>query len=131
MVIDTSALLAVLFNEPEADRLRAAIASDPVRLVSAASLLEASLVIETRLGERGGLELDLFVHRIGLEVASVTAEQIEVARAGFRRFGKGRHPAALNYGDCFAYGLAVTSGEPLLFKGQDFSQTDVPIAPLA
>jgi ribonuclease VapC len=125
MVIDTSALTAILFDEAEAERLGIAIEEDPVRLLSAASLVETSIVIETRFGEAGGRELDLLVHRARIEIASIDAVMAEVARAAFRNWGKGRHPAALNYGDCFSYALAKTSSEPLLFKGDDFGLTDV------
>ena len=81
--------------------------------------------MEARLGEAGGRELDLLVHKAQMEVVAVTVEQLEMARHAFRTYGKGRHPAGLNYGDCFAYALSKTSGEPLLFKGNDFSRTDV------
>ena len=125
MVLDTSALLAILLAEPEASDFADAIAADPVRLCSAASLLEASLVVESRLGEAGGRELDLLVHRAGILISAVDAEQVAVARRAFTAFGKGRHPAGLNLGDLFAYALSRTTGEPLLFKGDDFAQTDV------
>ncbi len=125
MVIDTSAIAAILFGEVEAPRMEGVIADDPIRLVSAANLLEASLVVEGRYGDPGGRELDLFLHVAGVEVVSVTQAQVEIARRAFRRFGKGRHPARLNFGDCFAYALAKSSGEPLLFKGDDFTRTDV------
>jgi len=125
MVIDTSALLALLANEPEAESFRAALAADPIRLLSAASLIEASVVIETRYGEAGGRELDLLILKAGIEIVAVDREQAEIARDALRRFGKGRHPAALNYGDAFAYALAVARGQPLLFKGDDFGRTDV------
>lgn len=125
MVIDTSAVVALLCDEPEAELFEAALVNDPVRLISAASLLESSIVIEARYGEPGARELDLLVHKAGLQLASVTAEQIDIARLAYRTFGKGRHRAALNFGDCFSYALSKTSGEPLLFKGQDFSETDV------
>jgi len=128
MVIDTSAIVAILFGESEATRLEGAIADDPVRLLSAANLLETALVVEGRLGEAGGRELDLLLHVAGLEVVSVTQAQVEIARRAFRRYGKGRHPARLNFGDCFAYGLAKSAGEPLLFKGDDFTHTDVEAA---
>ncbi len=88
-------------------------------------MLEASIVVEARLGEAGGRELDLLMHKAQIEVVAVTVEQLDVARHAFRTYGKGRHPAGLNYGDCFAYALSKTSGEPLLFKGNDFNQTDV------
>jgi ribonuclease VapC len=126
MVLDTSAVLAWLFNEPEADDVEVAIGRDPVRLLSAASYLETAIIVEARLGGAGGRELDLLVHKAAVEVVVVTREQVEVARDAWRRFGKGRHPAGLNFGDCFAYALAATSGEPLLCKGDDFAKTDVP-----
>ncbi len=125
MVIDTSALLAILFDEPERPTFAEAIAADQRRLISAATVVEASIVIEAQRGEAGGRELDLLMHRIAADVSSVTAAQAELARSAWRRFGRGRHPAKLNYGDCFAYALARHAGEPLLFKGDDFSSTDV------
>jgi len=129
MVIDTSAILAILLDEPEAPDFERRIAADPVRLISAATLVEAAIVIESRLGDAGGREFDLWLHRLDAEVAPVDADQAQMARRAWRRFGKGRHPAGLNYGDCFAYALAATRGEPLLFKGDDFSRTDLAAAP--
>ena len=126
MVIDTSAIIAILLEEPDAAALAEAIADDPKRLVSAFSVLEASIVIEARKGEPGGRELDLLLHRIQAQVVSVTSEQSELARRAWRQFGKGRHPAGLNIGDCCTYALAKLSGEALLFKGVDFSKTDLP-----
>jgi ribonuclease VapC len=125
MVVDSSALLAVLMNESDSEAFRIAIESDAVRLLSAATLLETAIVIEARYGEPGGRELDLLLHKADIQIVSADVEQTEVARDGYRRFGKGRHPAALNYGDCFAYALSRVAGEPLLFKGNDFSRTDV------
>ena len=125
MVIDSSAIVAIAFNEPEAAAFESRIADDPVRLISAATILEIAMVIETRLGEPGGSELDLWLHKAGVEIVAVDAEQADLARRAWRRFGKGRHPAGLNYGDCFSYALAATRQEPLLFKGNDFSQTDI------
>lgn len=125
MVIDTSALVAMLTDEPEAELFEAAVAADPVRLMSTASYLEAAIVIETRFGEAGGRELDLWLHRAGVDLVAVGADQAQAARAAYRRFGKGRHRAGLNYGDCFAYALAASSGQPLLFKGEDFAHTDI------
>jgi ribonuclease VapC len=125
MVIETSALVAMLTNEPEAERFEAAVEADPVRLMSAASYLEAAIVVEQRFGEPGGRELDLWLHRAGVDLVSVDAEQADVARSAYRRFGKGRNRAGLNYGDCFAYALAKVSGEPLLYKGDDFAHTDI------
>lgn len=127
MVIDTSALIALLGMEPEAARLAAAIEADGTRLISAASVFEAAVVIESRYGPDGGRELDLMVAKAGLSVEPVTAQQAEIAREAWRRFGKGRHPASLNFGDCFSYALARVTGEPLLFKGTDFTQTDVAV----
>lgn len=127
MVIDTSALIALLGMEAEAARLAAAIEADATRLISAASVVEAALVIESRYGPDGGRELDLLTAKAGLSVEPVTAQQAEIAREAWRRFGKGRHPASLNFGDCFSYALARATGEPLLFKGTDFPQTDVAV----
>jgi ribonuclease VapC len=125
LVIDTSAVVALMSMEPEAARLAQAIEADPVRLLSVAALVESSIVLESRLGEGAVRELDLLLARAGVQLEPVTAEQAELARLAWRRFGKGRHPAGLNYGDCFSYALSRCSGEPLLFKGQDFPQTDV------
>ena len=125
MVIDTSALVAIALDEPEAPEFERRIADASVRLISAATLLEAAMVIETRLGEAGGGELDLWLHKAGVEIVAVDAELADQARRAWRRFGKGRHPAGLNFGDCFSYALAALTREPLLFKGRDFSKTDV------
>jgi ribonuclease VapC len=125
MVIDSSALLAVLFNEPEAERIARSIASDPRRLASAFTMFETAIVAEARKGEPGGRELDLLVHKIGLESIPLTGSHAEVARDAWRRFGKGKHPANLNIGDCCSYALSRIAGEPLLFKGDDFARTDV------
>ncbi len=126
MVIDTSALVAIMLDEPERRSFNEKIEADPVRLLSAASFVETALVIETRLGEPGGREFDLLLHRAAVEVVPVDADQAEIARRALRQFGEGRHPAGLNFGDSFAYALAKTRGEPLLFKGSDFALTDVP-----
>ena len=125
MVLDTSALLALLLDEPEAEACRGALESDESRLVSAATLLEAAVVIEARKGEAGGRELDLLVHRAEITVVPVDAEQVAEARRAYRRFGRGRHAAGLNFGDLFSYSLARVTGEPLLFKGEDFARTDI------
>lgn len=125
MVIDTSAILALLFNEPEADDFEIEIDRDPIRLMSAASVVETGIVAEARLGAAGGREFDLLMHKARIEAVAVTAEQADVARHAWRRYGRGRHEAGLNFGDCFAYALATVSGEPLLFKGDDFAKTDV------
>jgi ribonuclease VapC len=125
MVLDTSALVALLFDEPDADTLRREVEDDPTRLVSAATLLETALVVEARKGEAAGHQLDLLLHKADVVVVPVDAEQIAEARRAYRRYGKGRHEAGLNYGDLFAYALSRTSGEPLLFKGNNFARTDV------
>ncbi|MGQ0735022.1 MAG: type II toxin-antitoxin system VapC family toxin [Acidobacteriota bacterium] len=125
MVLDTSALLALLLDEPEAEGFRVAVEEDATRLVSAATVLETAIVIETRKGDAGGRELDLLLHKAEVEVVAVDADQVTEARRAYRRFGKGRHPAGLNFGDVFAYALTRASGEPLLFKGDDFARTDV------
>jgi ribonuclease VapC len=125
MVLDTSALLVILQDEEESAGFRDAIEADPVRLLSAASLVEAALVIEARYGEPGGRELDLLLHRAEVQIVAFDRDQAELAREAWRRFGRGRHPAGLNFGDCFSYALAKVCGEPLLYKGGDFSLTDV------
>jgi ribonuclease VapC len=125
MVIDTSVLVAMLCDEPDAERFEMAIEADPVLLMSTASYLETAIVIESRFGEPGGRELDLWLHRAAVDLVSVHADQAEAARVAYRKYGKGRHPACLNYGDCFSYALAKISGEPLLFKGDDFGRTDI------
>ena len=125
MVIDTSAIVAILFGEPEAESFALAIEQDAVRLMSAASVLEAAIVVESELGEPGTRELDLLLYKAKITVAPFTADHLAAARHAFRFFGKGRHPAGLNFGDCFSYALSRSTGEPLLFKGHDFAQTDL------
>jgi len=125
MVLDTSALLALLLDEPEAEDFRIAVEDDTTRLVSAATLLETALVIEARKGEPGGRELDTLIRAAEIAVVPVDAEHVTEARRAYRRFGEGRHAAGLNVGDVFAYALARTAGEPLLFKGDDFAKTDI------
>lgn len=125
MVIDTSALVAILLDEPERRAFNEKIEADPRRFVSAVTFVETALVIEARAGEAGGRELDLFLHRANVETVPVDADQAEIARQAFRRYGLGRHPASLDFGDCFAYALVKTTGEPLLFKGDDFARTDI------
>ena len=125
MVIDTSAIIAILLGEPEAEDIARAISDGQKRLMSVFSVLEASIVIEAKKGEAGGRELDLLLHRARIETVGMDPEQGEIARIAWQRFGKGRHPAGLNIGDCCAYALAKYSGEPLLFKGDDFSKTDI------
>jgi ribonuclease VapC len=125
VVIDSSALLTILLDEPEAPAFLVALESDPRRLLCSANLLETAIVIEARKGPAGGRELDLLLHRAQVEVVNLTAELAEAARAAWRRWGKGNHPAALNYCDCCAYALSLQLGEPLLFKGAGFTRTDV------
>jgi ribonuclease VapC len=121
MVIDTSAIIAILEDEPERARFVRLVVADEVRLLSAVSRVECTCVVEGRKRDAGRAELDLFLR----EVAPVTADQAEIACEAFRRFGRGRHPAGLNIGDAFSYALAKATGEPLLFKGDDFARTDI------
>ena len=128
MVIDTSALLAILLNEPEADAMIDAFERDHRRMLSTVQLLEAAIVIEAKKGSAGGRELDLLLHRAQVQIVNFTAELAEAAREAWRRWGKGNHFAGLNFCDCCAYALAQQMGEPLLFKGDDFRKTDVAAA---
>jgi ribonuclease VapC len=125
MVIDTSALVAILRREPERRAFIEAIEAADARLVSVATLVEISIVIEARHGAEGLRDLDHFIGRAGIELVAVDAEHGKVACSAFSRFGRGRHHAGLNYGDCFSYALAISTGEPLLYKGDDFVHTDV------
>lgn len=125
MVIDASALVAILFGEPERDRFVDLITKAETRLLSAANALEAAMVTEYQLGIAGGHELDILLHKAAIEIVSVDADHFSIARQAWRKFGKGKHPAGLNFGDCFAYALAKISNEPLLAKGRDFQETDL------
>lgn len=125
VIVDTSALIAILTAEPEAISFAGAIAGASTPRCSAVSLLEASIVIETRYGPNGLLRLDLLIAEAAIEIVPFTLLDARSARRAYRRFGKGIHPAGLNFGDCIAYALAIDTGEPLLFKGDDFSRTDV------
>jgi ribonuclease VapC len=125
MVIDTSALMCILLGEPEAEECARAIAADWKRLLSAFNALEAAIVIEAKKGDDGGRELDLLLCRTEIESVPFDGKQLEIARQAWKSYGKGRHPAGLNIGVCCAYALSKVAGEPLLFKGEDFSQTDV------
>src|SRR5580658_9752940 len=124
MVIDTSALAAIFFREPERHTFLHAITAAGSRLISAATVLETGIVLEGRQGEAAGREFDLFVVRANLQIAPMDAEQADLARSAWRKYGKGRHPAALNFADCFSYALAKATGEPLLAKRTDFASTD-------
>ena len=128
MIVDTSAVIAILFEESEAERFHQAIAQAPHSRMSVANFLEAAMVLEGRSGLESGRDLDDYLQEAMIELEPVTVEQAHAARRAWRRFGKGNHPAGLNYGDCFAYALAEVTGEPLLFKGQDFALTDVEVA---
>lgn len=127
MVIDSSALFAILAAEPEAESFIAAIEKDSRRLISAPTLVEIGVVVASRFGELGLRELDLFVYKAGLVTVAFDSDQAELARQAYLKFGKGRHPAGLNLGDCFSYALAKQSGERLLYKGNDFSRTDLAV----
>ena len=128
MIIDTSAVLAILFGESDAGRYEDAISAAWPRRMSVVALLEAAMVLESRGGAAAGQELDVLLEKARVELVPVTPEHANAARRAWRRFGKGNHPAALNFGDCFAYALAETTGEPLLFKGGDFARTDITAA---
>jgi ribonuclease VapC len=125
MVIDTSAVLAILQDEPERRRFAESIEAADTTRMSAATWVESSIVVEARYGSDGLRHFDRLMERIAVEIVPVDLEQARTAREAFRRFGRGRHPAGLNLGDCFSYALARMLGEPLLFKGTDFSQTDL------
>jgi ribonuclease VapC len=125
MVIDTSVIVAILFDEPERDHFTRLIDQTDTRLVSAVGRLESVCVVEGCKHRAGRERLDRSFHLTGAEVVGVTPEQAEIAVEAFRRFGRSRHPARLNIGDCFAYALAKATGEPLLFKGGDFARTDI------
>ncbi|OGQ79421.1 MAG: hypothetical protein A2289_05450 [Deltaproteobacteria bacterium RIFOXYA12_FULL_58_15] len=127
MVIDTSALIAILHQEPEATRFAQLIEEADSLLVSPITLLEAGIIVHCRKGPDGTTELDALLDAIKPEIVAFDEEQALIARQAFERFGKGQHRAALNFGDCAVYALAATRAEPLLFKGDDFGQTDVSV----
>jgi ribonuclease VapC len=128
MVIDTSAVVAILRSEPEAPRLESALVADPIRLIAATCVLEARMVLVSRRGEQVLAEIDLWLSKIGAEIIPVSSDLADLATQAWLAFGKGRHPAALNFADCFSYALAKRADEPLLFIGKDFSQTDIEAA---
>jgi ribonuclease VapC len=125
VIVDTSALIAILYGEQEAPIFAEIIHKADVCRLSVASYVELTIVVEKQLGPEGTRHAENFVRRAGIQIEPVTLEQGLIARQAFFDFGKGRHRAALNYGDCFPYALAKAVDEPLLFKGNDFSQTDV------
>jgi ribonuclease VapC len=132
MVIDTSALLAIILREPEAARFTLAVQESTIRLVSVASALEAAIGLQGRLERVNGREVDDLIQSLPLEIWPIDLDQLHWARFAFETYGRGRHPAKLNFGDCLSYALAKTTGEPLLYKGSDFAQTDLSsAAPLA
>ncbi len=132
MVLDTSVLIAILWDEPEREHFRKVIEREPVRLISAASVVEASIVVIRRAGHGAAARaidtLSRLIEQLGLEIEPVTAQQVGLAQTAYRTYGKSLHAAGLNFGDCFAYALAKATGRPLLCKGSDFAKTDLPIA---
>ncbi len=125
MIVDSSALLAVLFNERDAEvYARAITVADECR-ISAANFVEVAIVVEAQTQKSGSRQFDAFIRRAGIVIEPVTEDHAHAARQAYTDFGKGRHPAGLNFGDCFAYALAKATGEPLLFKGKDFKKTDI------
>jgi ribonuclease VapC len=128
MVIDTSAIIAILRSEPEAAALERTVVANPTRLVPATCVLQARMVLVSRRGEHALAEIDLWLARIEADIVPVDADLVNVATQAWLTYGKGRHPAALNFADCFSYALAKRADEPLLFIGKDFSQTDIEAA---
>jgi len=128
MIVDSSAMLAILLEEPEGRLFDVAMVGSPVCRMSSASLLETSMVLLARRGADGVRDLDLLVMRFQIEIVAFTESQARMARSAFARYGKGRHPAQLNFGDCMAYALAKETGDELLFTGTDFAQTDIAVA---
>ena len=125
MILDTSAALAILFAEPDAETYARAITESNSCRMSAATFVELAIVVEAQTNNSGARQLDVFFRRAGIVIDPVTEEQAHMARQAYIDFGKGRHPAGLNFGDCFSYALAKITGEPLLFKGEDFKKTDI------
>ena len=125
MIVDTSAIIAILFNEKDAKNYATALTDADSCRLSAATFVEAAIVVEAQTRNNGSHQLDALLRRAGIDIEPFTVEQAHIARQAFADFGKGRHPAGLNYGDCFSYALAKATGEPLLFKGEDFKKTDI------
>ncbi|MGO9512935.1 MAG: type II toxin-antitoxin system VapC family toxin [Steroidobacteraceae bacterium] len=128
MIVDTSAIIAILFNEDDAEIYAKAITRADSCRISAATFVETAIVVEAQTKGNGGRQLDAFIRRAGIAIEPVTEEQAHIARQAFLDFGKGRHRAGLNYGDCFSYALSKATREPLLFKGKDFAKTDLTAA---
>lgn len=125
MIVDSSAVLAILFDEKDAETFARILTEADSCRMSAANFVEVAIVVEAQTKNSGSRQFDAFFRRAGIVIEPVTEEQAHIARQAYTDFGKGRHPAGLNFGDCFAYALAKASGEPLLFKGQDFKKTDI------
>jgi ribonuclease VapC len=128
VIVDSSALIAILFKEPDGRRYLEALAAEERPVTSAVTFVETAMVTEGRGGAAAGAGFDVLLTELAIETIPVDARQASIARDAWRRYGKGRHPAGLNLGDCFAYALAMARGEPLLFKGDDFARTDVKAA---
>ena len=129
MVIDSSALIAILLAEPEATRLVHAITADATRIIGAPMLVEAAAIMLVRKGPRGEIALDALLQRLGVEVVPMSVDAAALARSAYSRFGRGiGSPGVLSYADCLSYGVAAALGEPLLFKGDDFARTDISTA---
>ncbi|MBB4226811.1 type II toxin-antitoxin system VapC family toxin [Rhizobium mongolense] len=128
MVIDTSAIVAILRSEPEAAALERTVVANPIRLVPATCVLEARMVLVSRRGEHALAEIDLWLTRIEADIVPVDADLVDLATQAWLTYGKGRHPAALNFADCFSYALAKRADEPLLFIGEGLSRTDIEAA---
>ncbi len=125
MIVDSSAILSILYAEADAEIYVDAITNTTQCLMSAANYLETAVVVDTQRGAEAGRQFDVFIARAAIQIEPVTREQADIARQAYLDFGKGKHPAALNFGDCFAYALARSLHLPLLFKGNDFSMTDI------
>ncbi len=125
MIVDSSAVLAVLFNESDAETYARALTQADSCRISAVNFVEAAIAVEAQTKDSGSRQFDAFFRGAGIAIEAVTEQQAHVARQAYTDFGKGRHPAGLNFGDCFAYALAKVTGEPLLFKGEDFKKTDI------
>ncbi|HVN91135.1 MAG TPA: type II toxin-antitoxin system VapC family toxin [Candidatus Binataceae bacterium] len=125
MIVDTSAILAILFEEDDAELYARAIAAAESCRISAATFVEAGVVVDMQTKDKGSRQFNAFIRRAGITIEPVSEEQTHIARQAYADFGKGRHPAGLNFGDCFAYALSKLTGEPILFKGNDFGKTDV------
>jgi ribonuclease VapC len=128
VIVDSSAMVAILLEEPEGHLFDVAILRSGTPRMSSAGLLEASMILQSKKGADGVRDLELLIVRFNIEIASFTESQARLARVAFERYGKGRHPAKLNFGDCMAYALAKETGEELLFKGTDFAETDIAVA---